>query len=799
MKKTALIVAVVFAITALWGLTDAPCVTAQEPVDGDRTLAPYFFVQSDDPEVDALPLKATSADVNIAGVIADVVVTQEYQNEGQSPLEAIYVFPGSTRAAVYGMQMTIGERTIVANIEKREEARQQYEEAKQQGKSASLLEQERPNVFQMNVANIMPGDVIVVELRYTELLVPTDGVYEFVYPGVVGPRYSNQPADQTGDEWVSNPYLHEGEDSPFTFDIAVDLSAGLPIQQAVSPTHDVSIEYESKEFAAVTLAEDEKTNGGNRDFILKYQLAGGQIESGLLLYEGEDENFFTLMIQPPKDVQPDHIPPREYIFIIDISGSMRGFPLDISKTLMRDLLGNLRPDEKFNVLLFAGSSAVLSQNGSLAATDKNVQKAINFIDRQQGGGGTEILQALQKALALPKAEGMSRSVVMVTDGYVHVEYEAFDLIREHLDDANMFAFGIGSSVNRFLIEGMARVGMGEPFILTDPQQAPAQADTFRRYIQSPVLTQVNLTIDGFDAYDIEPPSIPDVLAERPVIYFGKWKGRADGTLTLTGYTGNAQKYTQKFNVADVTPKAENAALRYLWARHRIQLLGDYNALYPDDDRIEAITNLGLQYSLLTQYTSFIAIDSEVRNTSGDSETVKQPLPLPQGVSDSAVGGQAQLANAPAGLSRKMTRSPMAAPAETFAATSPEPLVLTESEEQMPVLKDEVAERPDATDGDDANRDKQKAASITIGAKVFEQQNGVWIDTAYAPGLTLVQIQRDSQAYRALLTAIPDLRQYFEAGERVIVVIGAYAVEITPDGRTELTEEVVRQLVNASKK
>ena len=184
---------------------------AQPNESDDRTLSPYFFVKSDDPQVDQLPLKSTSAAVNISGVIADVQVTQVYKNEGRRPLEAIYVFPASTKAALYGMRMRIGERVINAKISKREDARREYEQAKEQGKSASLLEQQRPNVFQMNVANIMPGDEIRVELSYTELLVPTDRIYEFFYPTVVGPRYSNQPAETAPpfERWVQNPYLHQ--------------------------------------------------------------------------------------------------------------------------------------------------------------------------------------------------------------------------------------------------------------------------------------------------------------------------------------------------------------------------------------------------------------------------------------------------------------------------------------------------------------------------------------------------------------------------------------------------------------
>jgi len=288
---------------------------AQPEKDADRTLSPYFLVKSDDPEVDQLPLKFTSAKVNVSGVIADVIVRQVYKNEGKRPLEAIYVFPASTRAAVYGMKMTIGERTIIAKIRKREEARREYEQAKQEGKSASLLEQYRPNVFQMNVANILPADVIKVELKYTELLVPTDAVYEFVYPTVVGPRYSNQPAAEATpqEKWIENPYLHEGESPTYTFDITLDVAAGLPIQDITCPSHKVNINYDGSAFASIKLDGSEKY-GGNRDFVMKYRLAGGKIETGLLLFEGKEENFFLLMLQPPKRVSDHEIPPsRVYI------------------------------------------------------------------------------------------------------------------------------------------------------------------------------------------------------------------------------------------------------------------------------------------------------------------------------------------------------------------------------------------------------------------------------------------------------------------------------------------------------
>ena len=361
--------------------------------------------------------------------------------------------------------------------------------------------------------------------------------------------------------------------------------------------------------------------------------------------QGEKENFFVLMMQPPKRVTNANIPGREYIFIVDVSGSMHGFPLEISKKLLSNLIGNLRATDKFNVLLFSGGSSLMAEE-SLPATPDNIQKAIYVIERQQGGGGTELLPALKRALSLKKEDGFARSIVIATDGYVTVEEEVFDLIRNNLGNANMFAFGIGTSVNRHIIEGMAHVGMGEPFIIAKTDAAQAQAERFRKMIQSPVLTQVKVSFNGFNAYDVEPVSIPDVLAERPVLVFGKWRGNPQGSIKLSGITGDG-KYSETIKVENYKPSKDNTALKYLWARHRITILSDYNKLRNDDKRVKEVTELGLDYNLLTAYTSFVAVDNEVRNVDGKWTTVKQPLPLPEGVSDYAVGGHGNYAAAPA--------------------------------------------------------------------------------------------------------------------------------------------------------
>jgi Ca-activated chloride channel family protein len=418
----------------------------------------------------------------------------------------------------------------------------------------------------------------------------------------------------------------------------VALDAPLGIKEVRSATHLIEVgKRDNDQHAEITLARTGEP-ADNRDFVLDWRLAGEKIESGLMLYKGQGENpenFFLAMVEPPKSVAANAISPRDYIFVVDISGSMHGFPLDTAKVLLERLIGGLRPSDTFNVLLFSGSSKMLSPQ-SVPATRANIEQALATIQNYGGGGSTELIPALKRVYAEPKAEQVSRTVVVVTDGYVTVEREAFELVRRNLSKANVFAFGIGSSVNRHLMEGLARAGMGEPFIITDPLQAPEQAARFRRMVESPVLTHVKASFGGLDVYDVEPQALPDVLGERPVIVFGKWRGEPKGRVVIEGQ-GAEGLYRQEL-VIDAKTRQDAAALRSLWARHRIASLSDQEALEGGDAFKQRITELGLRYGLLTQYTSFIAVDKVVRNPAPQASTsVDQPQPLPKGVSEQALG------------------------------------------------------------------------------------------------------------------------------------------------------------------
>ncbi len=624
----------------------------EDDKDREASLAPYFVIEDGDPSADSFPLKDTDVSTVINGIIAETFVTQTYANEGERPINARYLFPASDSVSIHGMKMQIGDQIITARIQERKEAKKTFEAAKSEGKSASLLEQQRPNVFSMDVANIMPGDTVRIELHYTEMVLSTEGIYQFVFPTVVCPRYiSSAPADakdtedspngpgadsESSDSWAASPYLEEGKTPPGKYNIAVSLSTGVPITDIRCKSHEIQVEKDSDSTARITLANP-LDYAGNRDFILDYQLTGEEVSCGMLLDSGEEENYFMLMVQPPEHYTPSQIPPREYIFILDVSGSMYGYPLDTAKELIRDLVSGLKETDCFNLLLFSNASVRMSPS-SVPATRDNIQKAIDLIDQESGGGGTELAPALRDALSIPMQENYSRSIITITDGYISGEKEIFKIVRRNLSSTNFFSFGIGDSVNRYLINGIAKAGQGEAFIVTDQEDAADTATQFRTYIQAPLLTDIQVSYDGFDAYEIEPPAIPTLFARRPIVLFGKWKGDASGKIRITGKTGE-QDYLKEIDVAAINHTESNPAIRYLWARKKIERLTDYGAASTDSGLTsKMVTALGLKYSMMTPYTSFVAVTETVRNPEGEGSDVIQPSALPLHVSSLAVGG-----------------------------------------------------------------------------------------------------------------------------------------------------------------
>jgi len=482
----------------------------------------------------------------------------------------------------------------------------------------------------MEVARIMPGDEVKLTLRYSELLVPVAGVYEFLIPTAIGPRYSG---GGKAEAFTKNPFLGKGAKTVANFSVSLTLGTPLPLQSLACPSHEVAIDFLDKDRATLKLPPV----APDRDFIVRYRLAQDRIASGLLLHEGQGENFFVLQVEPPQEVREQDIPTRDYVFLIDVSGSMGGFPINLAKKLFRDLIGSLRPTDTFNVVLFSGDSDVLSPQ-PLAATKGNLEKAVALLSNYNGSGGTELIAGMRTALALPTDKDVSRSLVLITDGYISAESDVFELIRNGANGTNIFPLGVGSSVNRHLIDGLARIAGNDSFVVTHSGETSDAVERFRAAISSPVLTGITVTGDGFQPTDLQPRKLPDLFANRPLSLIGKWNGEPKGTLTLSGITGEGKTYEKTFEVSEAAKDMSNPSLPTLWARETVRSLADYAELTGKPEIIEEVTEVGLKYELLTPYTSFVAVDEMPRESEQASVPIIQALPLPSGTGNGAIGG-----------------------------------------------------------------------------------------------------------------------------------------------------------------
>lgn len=571
--------------------------------EADSTTEPYLKAYADGERIDNLPLLLTTVDTTISGIIADVTVTQYYKNDGEVPVEAIYVFPGSVNAAVYAFQMQVNDRVVIAEINEKQQARQIYEEAKEAGQTTSLLEQTGSAFFQTNVGNILPGDDIQVSLRYVETLIPDRGLYTFRFPII---RQTTEGATLPVDVHTSRPVRRTGD---IAFDMIVELYAGLPIAEITSPSHQIDVSQPGPDTADIVLNPDDLYNN-DKDFILQYRLAGDAIQTGLLTHEANDANYFLLMAQPPKQVTIDQVPAREYFFVVDVSGSMGGESMEIAKQAAGDLLRQLRDIDRFNVYLFAASSKRLARE-SVPATPDNIEDALDMLNLQQAGGGTNLEPVLRRIVDTPLRDGISRSTIVITDGGIAAGAETLQLIRDNLHNQNLFSLGTGNSQNEEIINGLASSGRGQSFSVTTLQDADTVVENLLRYISQPVLTDISIDYPaGLNVYDVIPKSIPDVFSERPVYVVGKWEGSWSGAVNVEGVSGGGI-YSAGYLPEFTGDNDNTSAIRLLWAREQLRE-------WEDDENLngglhkDTITQLGLDYSLVTQYTSFVAVDYEVR-------------------------------------------------------------------------------------------------------------------------------------------------------------------------------------------
>jgi Ca-activated chloride channel family protein len=620
---------------------------------------------------DFCPLKHTEVKVEITGFLARTQVTQQFETPFKDKIEAVYTFPLPQRAAVDDMTLTVGERVVKAKIKRREEAQAIYEAARTAGHVAGLLDQERPNIFTQSVANIMPGEKVMITISYIEMLKYEDGSYELSFPMVVGPRYiPGQPTGKQGGGWAPDtdrvpdasritppvsPFLTrppqarqdaplpvEGTRAGHDISLEVALDAGVPIERLASPSHAVTVERPGADRAVVRLQS--KAVIPNKDFILRYDVAGRKIEDAVLTHRnGQPGNagFFTLILQPPDRVSPAEVMPKELVFVLDTSGSMSGFPIEKAKETMKQALEGLYPQDTFNLITFSGDTHILFPE-PVPATRENLQRAQAFLQSRAGSGGTEMMKAIRAALDPSDAQHHVRIVCFMTDGYVGNDMEIIAEVQRH-PNARVFSFGIGSSVNRFLLDKMAEHGRGEVEYVGLKDDGSAAARRFHERVRNPLLTDLTVDWGHLTVADVYPKRLPDLFSAKPVVLSGRYTAPGKGVIRLRGKMAG-RDVTRDIHVDLPGSESRHEVLATLWARTRIDdlMAQDYAGLQQGTagaEVREAITQLGLDYRLMTQFTSFVAVEEMTITDGGQPRRIDVPVEMPDGVSSEGIFGR----------------------------------------------------------------------------------------------------------------------------------------------------------------
>lgn len=641
--------------------------------------------------------------VEVEGDLVTVSLSQTFANPADRPLNATYLFPLPTDAAVYKMEMEVGDERISAVMQRVEEARATYERARDEGRAAALLTERRPNMFTQQIANLMPGLPVKVTLSYVQAAARVDGSYELVIPLVVGPRYQpagrgeeSKPADapdgetltaeappaqgpETGSaqsRLVGKPPIAADESRQAAPDsskkygvweleslpayppvsgltipriidedrvsLTVNIRAGQPVTQAGSPSHALAEKKISEREISLSLAEGRTVD--NRDFILNWSLAGEKTGAGLLAHKDERGGFFSLLIEPPAAPAAQELVPREMVFVLDTSGSMRGQPLTASQKFMRRGLQSLRAGDYFRIVTFDNAAREFS-DGAVPATKENINQALTYVKLLQAGGGTEAAAGLRQALGTPQKPGTLRLVVLLTDGYIGNEVQVLELINQLIGQARILAFGVGTSVNRYLLEEAARQGRGWCRVLDPTAEVDEVVAALAGRLEFPVLTDITVEWDG-EMMETAPDPIPDLFAGQSLRIMGRYEQGGSREVVVSGLAGGHRaRMPLKINLPEKSVPGSSQGIPLIWAREHIAGLHRQfqapemlrKSQLDNDSLKECITLMGLSYNLVTPWTSFVAVSNRVVNDAGRASEAQVPLPQVAGVEASAYG------------------------------------------------------------------------------------------------------------------------------------------------------------------
>jgi Ca-activated chloride channel homolog len=590
-----------------------------------------------------MPLKHTDVQAAIDGYIATVRVTQQYHNPFDGTIEAVYVFPLPQNAAINEFLMTVGDRTIRGIIRERQEAEEIYAEAKRQGHTASLMTQERANIFTQKVANIDPGQDIDIDIQYFNTLAYHDGAYTFTFPMVVGPRY-NPPFKTDGVGAVARgkagasgqatevQYLRPTERSGHDISLSVNLDAGVPIESIESKSHVVQVDRDpaDKSTAQVILSEHDAIP--NKDFVLRYTVAGKTVKSAMLVHPNENDEaggYFTLMLYPPANLADAQRGPMELVFVLDCSGSMKGEPIRLAKQAVERVLKQLRPDDTFQIIRFSNDASQLGP-APIPATKANVQSGLDYLASLNGSGGTQMIEGIKAALDFPHDDNRLRFVCFLTDGFIGNESDILAAVHDKLDASRIFSVGMGSSPNRLLLERMAKMGRGAVAYVGLQDSATEIMDAFFSRVSAAALTDLSIDWAGMQVADVYPRRLPDLFVGRPVVITGRYEGSPPASIVVQGTSaGRLDRFVVETTGTGIVE--EHPALPFVWARMKIADLMDRSTWDRNVEITDVVRETALEYGLMSAYTAFVAVDSLTRTTAGEGTTVPVAVPVPEGV------------------------------------------------------------------------------------------------------------------------------------------------------------------------
>ncbi|HUH05292.1 MAG TPA: VIT domain-containing protein [Kofleriaceae bacterium] len=664
-------VATLVAAAALLSPTSASAVTVN-PGQGS------MFVTSGELEpLRELVLTRTQVEARVIGFVGQVEVKQTFNNPFSETLEAIYVFPLPDRAAVSAMSIQIGERWVHGLIKRRDEAEAMYARARQGGRTAAVLQQERPNIFTQAVTNIEAGATVIVSIVYDVELGYDSGVYEFAYPMVVGPRHvpgTPTPGPSSGSGRardtdrvpdgsritppVRAPGSRPGHD--VTMDVVID--PGLKIDKIWSPTHAIDVDREvGPSPTAFKVSLPRAARIPNKDFVVRYRLARAGPATAVLV-EPETRGsggYFALLFEPPAVVTDAEITPRDLVFVVDTSGSMSGEPMALIKRAMRAALTQLGPSDTFQIVRFSDGGVAFGRSG-LTNTPGNVRRGVSYLNGMRADGATETLAGLRAAVSGPVEPGRLRIVCLMTDGFTGDEAEILSEVERTLGaDTRLFAFGIGSSPNRYLLDRLAAAGRGAAYYALLDEDPAERVAAFFQHLRAPVLTHLEIDWRGLAVEHVSPALFPDVFAGQPVRVVGHFSREARRDIVVKGRrAGKPVSYRVAVTLVPrqdresgrgasssgaatrTRTSADGSALARLWARARIIELMQAQRRGEQPGIAAAVTKLALQHGLISKYTSFIAVEDRVIDHQGGRRTVQVPVEMPEGVSyEGAIVGE----------------------------------------------------------------------------------------------------------------------------------------------------------------